>query len=138
MFMTMRAAAIIAVLSVLCACGGQALRDSDLLEGYGVMRLTEELVRGDAEKALAVRTVAATIKRYGTDEEFDTVDLFVAGVRAQIPWDRLGPTDTWFAEQILELWQQGLTEQYGPDLLPEHLRLSVAKVADWVILAARP
>lgn len=117
-----------------CATTG----NNDLVTGYGVMKLTEEAVKGDAEKADRVRALAEQVRAAAADQEFHSVDLLMAEVKTHIPWDKLSPADTFFANEMLRLWRDDLVMRFGDGILPEDIQLSVEKVAGWVILAAQP
>ena len=130
--------AAIAAIVVLSGCATGGGTTGDLVPMAGVMKLTEELVEGDAEKAAAVRDIATDIRAAATAEEFATVDLLITAVRARVPWDRISPVDAAIAEELIKSLRQYLLDELGADVLPEHMRLTVEKVSGWVILAARP
>lgn len=124
---------------IMTGCGSTSqLAESDLVQGYGIMKLTEQAVKGDAEKAARVQALALEIQKRATDEQFDSVDLLIEAVKQQIPFERLSAADTFFATEVLRLWREDLVNRYGGGVLPEDLRLSVKKVTGWVVLAAQP
>lgn len=129
---------LVSVLS-LSGCGSTTqLAQSDLIQGYGIMKLTEQAVKGDAAKAERVRALALEIQGLAGDETFNSIDLLIEAAKAKIPFARLSPADTFFANEALRLWREDLVNQYGGGVLPEDLRLSLVKVTGWVILAAQP
>lgn len=117
-----------------CATGGS----SDLMEGYAVMKLTEQRVKGDPEKAARVRALAEAVRAHSTGEGFSTVDVLMVEVHSRIEWNKLSPADQYFANEVLRLWRTDLVNRYGESPLPEYINLSVAKVAGWIMLAAQP
>lgn len=124
---------------LVAGCGSTSqLAQSDLLQGYGIMKLTEQAVKGDAAKAERVRALALEIQGLAGDETFNSIDLLIEAAKAKIPFARLSAADTFFATEVLRLWREDLINQYGGGVLPEDLRLSLTKVTGWVILAAQP
>lgn len=129
---------LIVCAAALLMTGCATMQRNELVAGYGIMKLTEESVKGDAAKADKVRLLAEQVRASAANQEFQTVDLLLAEVRSQIPWSSLSPADTWFANEVLNIWRDDLVSRFGDGILPEDIRLSVEKVAGWVILAARP
>jgi hypothetical protein len=132
-----RALLVCAAVMALAGCATTS-PSGDIVTGYGIMKLTEEAVKDDVEKAQRVRLMAEQVRAAAANQEFQSVDLLMAEVRRHIPWDRISPADTFFANEMLRLWRDDLVTRFGEGILPEDIRLSVEKVAGWVILAARP
>ena len=125
----------IATLSLATAC-------STLNEHENTARLTTQyatikVIGDDRAKAQRVEEIATEVKSFAQDELVLTVDRLIDETRSQINWQRLDAADRLLVDALLTELEVRLKERFGGDAVPHELRLTVDKLADWVISAAR-
>ena len=101
-----------------------------------VQAATYQVIDGDASKAERVIEIATEVRSIAETDPHLTIAALVQSARELVRWDTLEPSERLLIEALLVELQYRLEERFGPDPLPADLRLTVDRIAGWVVDAA--
>jgi len=125
----------LALFSLMVGCS--TLNEYERTARLTTMYATIKVVDDDQAKAERVEEIAGEVKRYAQDAELLTIDALIDTTRSLIDWSKLDAADRLLVDALLLELEDRLKERFGDDTVLEDLRLTVDKVADWVIEAAQ-
>ncbi len=139
------------VFSILSGCAAvtEFIDDNESTAQFAVEYTTIKVIDGDADRAARVIEIASQVQRYAGEDLAATVDGLIELARDEIRWDKLDEADTRLANYLLNAIAEELKDRLtcstddsgekvcGDDVIPAELRVTVDKLATWVINAAR-
>ena len=135
--MKTKVGAVCALLASLVFAGCSTLNEYENTARLTTQYATIKVIDDDRAKAQRVEEIATEVKAYAQDDLFLTVDRLIDEARSQIAWHKLDAADRLLVDALLTELEVRLKERFGGDAVPDELRLTVEKLADWVISAAR-
>lgn len=112
---------------------------SQFFADMAITTATMKFIEGRGESELYARhsiDIAQSIKRYIDKREMVPIDQVMQAISAQIPWQKMLPSDAMVAKSFMQLMQMELEARVGENQMDEQTRIAVHKLADIVIFAA--
>lgn len=130
-------AALALLFSGCATTAGQSSDQTKLLAKVAVSYAVIKVADKHPEKAAKILAISHEVRAIAGGESFNTVDLLMAFVRANVDFSKLDPADRMLAGILLDTIGAQLKDRVGSGVLTPDKLLIVGEVAGWIEDAAR-